>query len=298
MSQLLATKPAAVYGNAEAALQRRIARHLRHCLTPSVEEDIDRQYRSPVTVELRGFLRREQQVAAELISSLPSSLSSGADAFIAWFEDLEIHGPGQGDPLFAWLESSADENSMRWFLCQELAGEAGFDDLVAMALVRMPARPKMEMARNLWDEFGRGTPAGVHGTLLARMAEELGIMCPIDEATAEALALGNLMAGLAVERLAYQAVGALGVIELTAPGRVACVAAGMRRLGMPPSTRRYYELHATLDIEHARRWNEEVLRPLVTADARIAPLLAQGALMRLEAGRRCFTRYRAILCVP
>ena len=302
MSQLLATKPTPAYGFAETALQRRLARHLRHCLTPRVEEDIERQHWSPAAVELQDFLRREQRLAAELVRSLPSPVPSSMpydpDAFIAWFEDLEIHGPGQGDPLFSWLESSADEESMRWFLRQELAGEAGFDDLVAMALVRMPARPKMEMARNLWDEFGRGHPAGVHGILLAQMADELGITCSIDAATAETLALGNLMAGLAVERLAYQAVGALGVIELTAPGRVACVAAGMRRLGMPPSTRRYYELHATLDIEHARRWNAEVLRPLVAADARIAPLLAQGALMRLEAGRRCFTRYRAILSVP
>lgn len=298
MSILQATKPSSAYGNAETALQRRLARHLRHCLTPRVEEDMDRQHTSPVAVELRDFLRRELQVSADHINFPSSYLFNDPDGFIEWFEELHTHGPGQGDPLFAWLESTADEESMRWFLRQELAGEAGFDDLVALALIRMPARPKMEMARNLWDEFGRGNPAGVHGTLLARMADELGLSCSIDEATAEALALGNLMAGLAVERLAYQVVGALGVIELTAPGRVACVAAGMRRLGMPPSTRRYYELHATLDIEHARRWNAEVLHPLVAADLRIAPLLAQGALMRLEAGQRCFSRYRTILCVP
>ena len=44
---------------------------------------------------------------------------------------------------------------------------------------------------------------------------------PVLETTVwEALALGNMMIGLAANRYyAYQAIGALGVIELTAPGR-------------------------------------------------------------------------------
>jgi len=273
----------------EATLQRRLAYHLRMRLTPSVDPD---QLPSVETIaELRRYLRRECQIAADECQHVPTD----ADGFIAWFEALTHNGPGQHDPLFPWLADEADDASMRWFLSQELAGEAGFDDLVAMALIRMPARAKMEMMRNLWDEFGRGNPAGVHSTLLARMAHELGISCSIEEATSEALALGNLMAGLAVEHFPYHAVGALGVIELTAPGRVSCVAAGMRRLGMQPEARRYYELHATLDVEHARRWNAEVLLPIVAGDPRTAYLLAQGAIMRLEAGRRCFERYRTTL---
>lgn len=270
-------------------LHRRLAHHLRACLTPSVDPD-EVPAVAQVT-ELRDYLRNERHIAAERCAYVPTD----PDGFISWFEELMDSGPGQHDPLFPWLAEEADDASMRWFLRQELAGEAGFDDLVAMALIRMPPRAKMEMARNLWDEFGRGNPAGVHGTLLARMAHELGISCSIEEATSEALALANLMAGLAVEHFPYHAVGALGVIELTAPGRVSCVAAGMRRLGMPPEARRYYELHATLDVEHAKRWNAEVLRPIVAGDPRTAHLLAQGALMRLDAGRSCFERYRATL---
>jgi len=274
---------------AEAALQRRLAYHVRARLTPSI--DPDQLPADDAVAELREFLRDQRHFAVEQCQHIPTD----GDGFVAWFEALMHNGPGQHDPLFPWLANHADDASMRWFLRQELAGEAGFDDLVAMALIRMPTRAKMEMARNLWDEFGRGNPAGVHSTLLARMADELGISCSIEEATSEALALGNLMAGLALEHFSYHAVGALGVIELTAPGRVSCVAAGMRRLGMQPEARRYYELHATLDVEHARRWNAEVLRPIVAADPRTAHLLAQGAIMRLEAGRRCFERYRATL---
>src|SRR3982751_4841656 len=54
------------------------------------------------------------------------------DGFIAWYEALRAGGPGQSDPLFPWLETSASLHEMRWFLSQEAAGEAGFDDLVAL----------------------------------------------------------------------------------------------------------------------------------------------------------------------
>lgn len=289
MSMLLNLVDLTIDCPAEAALQRRLANQVRRRLTPNLNPD---EFPAAEDVaELRGYLHRERQYCADLVKQVPTD----ADDFITWFEALMDTGPGQHDPLFPWLADEADDASMRWFLRQELAGEAGFDDLVAMALIRMPVRAKMEMARNLWDEFGRGNPAGVHSTLLASMAQTLGISCSIEDATSEALALANLMAGLALEHFPYHAVGALGVIELTAPGRVSCVANGMRRLGMPLKARRYYELHATLDIEHARRWNEEVLGPIVASDPRTAHLLAQGAIMRLEAGRRCFERYRFTL---
>ncbi len=293
MSTLLMPDPATAPRQStvdQTGLHRRLAHHLRARLAPADAPEAD--VADPAdAVHLRWFLARERDAVQERCAAVPAD----PDGFVAWFSALREDGPGQGDPLFWWLAREADADAMRWFLRQELAGEAGFDDLLALTQVRMPARAKMEMARNLWDEFGRGNPAGVHGTLLARMADELRLSCAIEDATWETLALGNLMAGLAVERFAFQSAGALGAIELTAPGRVALVAEGMRRLGMPAAAIRYYDLHAVVDIEHSRRWNAEVLASLVAADPRVAPLLAQGALMRLTAGERCFRRYRAVL---
>jgi hypothetical protein len=73
---------------------------------------------------------------------------------------------------------------------------------------------------------------------------------------------------------------------------VAQVNEGLKRLDVPFDTRRYFQLHATLDVEHSKAWNEEVLYPLVKADSRNAEPLAEGALMRLACGARCFKRYR------
>src|SRR3546814_14029908 len=75
-------------------------------------------------------------------------------------EGLRETGPGQGDPLFPWLASHASKEELRWFFEQEAAGEAGFDDLVAMTQVKMPVQAKLELARNYWDEMGRGNRKG------------------------------------------------------------------------------------------------------------------------------------------
>jgi len=83
--------------------------------------------------------------------------------------------------------------------------------------------------------------------------------------------------------------------ELTSPSRVACVAEGLRRLGCPPVQRKYFVLHAQLDVEHTRAWNAEALVPLVSWFPECAPLIAEVALMRLICGEQCFDAHRANL---
>ena len=182
---------------------------------------------------------------------------------------------------------------MCWFLTQEVAGEAGFEDLSALTQVKLPARPKLEIARNYWDEMGRGNPKGMHGPLLEALADRLGLAPAVDSTVWQALALANVMAGLAANRrYAYHSVGALGVIEQTAPARATLVAAGLKRLGVPAGDRHYFDLHAILDVKHSAAWNIEAIHPLVASDPALAPAIAEGALMRLDCGAACFKRYR------
>jgi len=230
------------------------------------------------------------------VAPLAAEAPRDPDGFIAWFEGLKDAGPGQWDPLFAWLETSASLDEMKWFLTQEAAGEAGFDDLVAMTQVKLPARPKLELARNYWDEMGRGAEGGMHGPMLERTIEGLGLTPSIEGTLWPSLCLANTMTAFATtRRYVYQSIGALGVVELTAPTRVACVAEGLKRLGRPPVQRKYFMLHAQLDVEHSRAWNAEALAPLVSETPACAPLIAEGALMRLICGEQCFEAYRAHL---
>jgi hypothetical protein len=278
------------------ARQRALDAFNRRRLTPRVggadwEKELEHEHAMRM---LEGrFVQAERAEILRLAQDAPDQ----PEAFVHWFEQLKLWGPGQGDRLFPWLARHASLAQMKWFLTQEMAGEAGFEDLVALAQVKLPTRPKLEMARNYWDEMGRGHTSGMHGLLLRDLADALSIEVE-DEAVWEALALGNLMIALACDRrYAYHAVGALGVIELTAPGRAEHVNAGLKRLGVSGAARRYFALHATLDVKHSLAWNREVIAPLVAEHPEAARALAEGALMRLNAGARCFERYRRALCV-
>lgn len=246
--------------------------------------------------ELQLLEGRWLEAGRAAVAQRAAQAPQDADGFVAWFEALEQEGPGQGDPLFPWLATTATIEQMRWFLTQEVAGEAGFEDLCALTQVRIPQRAKLEMARNYWDEMGRGNPKGMHGPMLEVLAHRLALTPTVETTTWESLALANTMAGLACSRrYAYQSIGALGVIEQTAPGRAALVGVGLKRLGLPPEDRHYFDLHSVLDVKHSAAWNAEALWPLVDGDPDLAPLIAEGALMRLECGAACFRRYRAEL---
>jgi pyrroloquinoline quinone (PQQ) biosynthesis protein C len=236
-----------------------------------------------------GFL---EELRAE-VRAAAAAAPTDPQGFIAWFEELERTGPGQHDELFDWLEAEATLDQLKWYLTQEAAGEAGFDDLVALTQLRIPDRAKLELARNYWDEMGRGNPKGMHGPMLHFVVEVLGLKPEIESTVWESLALANAMTAMASNRnYAWHSVGALGAIELTAPARSAATAQGMRRLGLDAKTRRYFDLHAVLDVKHSEEWNKEAIVPLVAEDPRRATAIAEGALMRLTCGARCFDRYR------
>lgn len=277
------------------SFQRGLAHWNRERLAPGFPRDdwqdvIERDGRM---LRLEGaFVEELRAEVADAAAAAPTD----ADDFIAWFEALREDGPGQDDSLFPWLAEEADLDDVKWFLAQEAAGEAGFDDLLAYTQVKLPTLPKLELARNYWDEMGRGNAKGMHGPMLDLLVRKLRLKPSIDATIWESLALANAMTAMATSRrYAWHSVGALGVIELTAPGRSAHTARALRRLGLSARERRYFDLHAVLDVKHSADWNREAVRPLVEEDPRRATAIAEGALIRLKCGERCFARYRAEL---
>lgn len=273
-------------------VQQRLAHWNRERLAPRLPDS------NPIDVldRERELLLLENAFLEDLRSEVaPAAAAAPSDAadFVDWFEDLKVTGPGQSDPLFPWLAESATLEEIRWYLKQEAAGEAGFEDLTALTQIKLPRRVKLELARNYWDEMGRGNEKGMHGPMLERLTHALEIEPSIEETAWQSLALANAMTAMATRRdYAWHAVGALGVIELTAPDRSAAVAAGLRRLGVPAKARTYFDLHATLDVKHSAAWNAEAIGPAVAEDPSRAPAIAEGALMRLMCGKRCFDHYR------
>jgi len=273
-------------------VQQQLAHWNHRRLMPRLPDEV-----SPVS------RRRDEQMSSLELSFLvtlvdeirqeAAAVPSDADGFVNWFEQLKDIGPGQDDPLFPWLEQQAGLAEMRWYLRQEAAGEAGFDDLTAYTQVKLPSRVKLELARNYWDEMGRGNIKGMHGPMLQRLVDALDLQPTIEDTCWESLALANAMTAMATRRdYAWHAVGALGVVELTAPGRSGAVARGLRRLGLSAKDRLYFDLHSTLDVRHSEAWNAEAIHPAVEEDPRRSRAIAEGALIRLTCGARCFARYR------
>ena len=281
----------------EHALHRELTRLNESRLTPRLDK---RGWRDELAKETELRILEDEFIeSCRLeIADRAAAAPPEPDRFLAWFQELRATGPGQHDPLFVWLENEASMNEFRWFLSQEVAGEAGFDDLVALTSLKMATQCKLELARNWWDEMGRGMEIAMHGPMLARLAESLELDKTI-EPVFESLALGNLLAGLAFNRhYAYHSLGALGVVELTAPDRSRHVNLGLKRLRVPAGDRQYFALHATVDIKHSLAWNAEIIVPLVREFPECRIALAEGALMRLRAGERCFRRYRHELGLP
>lgn len=277
----------------EHAFHERLARFNERRLAPAL---MDEHWIDDLDAEREGRLSEGRFIESERIGirQRAAQAPGDADGFMAWFDGLRDTGPGQNDALFPWLAKFATLEQMRWFLVQEAAGEAGFEDLVALTQVKLPVRAKLEMARNYWDEMGRGHERAMHGPMLSAMVRVLHLAPSIAGTCWESLALGNLMVGLAANRrYAYQSVGALGVIEMTAPGRVALVNEGLRRLAAPVAARRYFQVHQGLDVQHSIAWNREVIHSLVAEHPEAASAIAEGALLRLAGGERCFARYRS-----
>nr|WP_047168351.1 iron-containing redox enzyme family protein [Sphingomonas sp. Y57] len=277
--------------------QRALAHWNRRRLQPRLPDRSNRRFDDDMRMQ-----RLERAFLEELRSDIMADAAAAptdADGFVTWFEELKQTGPGQGDPLFPWLAEHASGDELRWFFEQEAAGEAGFDDLVAYTQVKLPVPAKLELARNYWDEMGRGNRAGMHGPMLDALVETLAVSPRIETTVWQSLALANAMTAMATHRdYAWHSVGALGVIELTAPGRSAEVAKGLRRIGLSDRERRYFDLHAVLDVKHSADWNREALHPLVAEDSCRATAIAEGALIRLRCGERCFEAYRAQLWGP
>ncbi|HWT13211.1 MAG TPA: iron-containing redox enzyme family protein [Allosphingosinicella sp.] len=282
----------------ERSTQRQLARWNATRLEPALPLDGDHSELDD-DHRLKRIERRFIEELRAQVRDEAASAPTAPDDFVAWFEALRLVGPGQGDPLFPWLAQSATRDELRWFFEQEAAGEAGFDDLLALTQVKLPEAVKLELARNYWDEMGRGNPKGMHGGMLTALARTLGVEPGIDTTVWESLALANAMTAMATSRrYAWHSIGALGAIELTAPGRAAFVAEGLRRIGLSVRERHYFELHAVLDVKHSADWNREALRPAVAEDPSRAAAIAEGALIRLNCGARCFQRYRDHLWGP
>jgi len=183
--------------------------------------------------------------------------------------------------IYDWLATSCSLRQLVRFIELEGGPDGGFDDLVAICQVGLDGETKLELARNYWDEMGRGNATEVHTELHRRLKAALGLRTlSRSEQPLEALersALGSLLATNRVLQL--EMLGALGLIELQAGPRCRTVSAGLRRLSAPLDSLPFYDEHTTADPIHAKHWLERAIAPFgVERDA--SAKIIEGARWR------------------
>jgi hypothetical protein len=242
----------------------------------------------------------KDRLEAALLSGLqPTSTSESpatATGVVAAMRGLA--SAGLVPPIYQWIAERADIDRLWVFLAMEGGPDGGFDDLVAIGQVGLSGEPKLEMARNYWDEMGCGSPAAVHTELHRTMitAGRLETVAREDlpVPALERLALGSV---LATNRwLQPELVGALGLLELQAGPRCRKVSAGLRRLGAPPDMLPFYDEHALTDPRHGKDWLDHVVAPLAEFPRWAAGML-RGAQWRAETNNRFFDHMAAELGV-
>ncbi|MFT3692728.1 MAG: hypothetical protein QM831_06285 [Kofleriaceae bacterium] len=215
-------------------------------------------------------------IEAERVRIAPIADRAPRDAaqFSAWFAELH-----ETDPLWDWTAKEASLAQIRWVLRQFLHCDGGTEDLIALVQARLPAMPKLALARGYDEELHR-TP------LLATLAEDLALAAMPDDLLWEGRAIANLASGLAANRCyTYQAIGALAVSALTAEHRDHALNTALERVGCSASTRAYFMAPRTT-------WHVDAIAATIAERPDVAPLVAEGALLQLDAGARAYARFR------
>ncbi|HET7456163.1 MAG TPA: iron-containing redox enzyme family protein [Gemmatimonadaceae bacterium] len=215
----------------------------------------------------------------------PAALPADPDAFVAWYRAAAFTHPLYEHDLYSYLASEADRAAVEWFLRMESAGEAAFDDLVALGQVGTRGEVKIEMASNYWDEMGNGKSHKVHTHMFHRLVEGLAITSPAaEELPWQVLSGVNAMIWSCLSRRnAFRAQGALGAVELLAPQRCTRLVHGALRVGIAKRTMSYYGAHAIIDVGHAEGWLAHVVRPQVAELPESRVGIAEGLLVRADA---------------
>ena len=213
------------------------------------------------------------------------ALPVDADEFAQWFRATAFNHPLYEHDLYAFIASEATRSQLEWFFQMECAGEAAFDDLVALGQVGTRGEVKMEMASNYWDEMGKVKPHAVHTHLFHKLIEGLQLKAPpASDLPWQVLAGVNVMLWSCIPRRnAFRAQGTLGAVELLAPQRCTRVVHGALRVGMKKKTVVYYGAHAIIDIGHAEGWLDHVVKPQVALHSPSRVGIAEGLIARADA---------------
>lgn len=219
--------------------------------------------------EREGIYRRFEaemiDEAMERVQPGLTGLPERPEEFITWLQDLNEKGPGQDDSLFPWLSKQATASQIRFFIRQEAFAETYLEECATHTNIGMPSGIRLHT---------------LNFPFFSVLAKKFGIS-PDVPVFAECIALSNLMVGLAANRhYAFHSLGALAVNPYATYRRINAVCSGLERIGV----------QCVLPKESD--WIRASILPLIEENPDLILPIAEGALMRLNAGTDCYKAFR------
>ncbi len=225
----------------------------------------------------------------------PAALPQRAEDFEPWYRMRFRDQVAAAESLFEDLTHHASLEELSVYVLYEEQVDGRFDDVIAMAQMGLKGAAKVALAANYWDEMGEGDATKMHTRLFCESVEyfrkAISDTCfgHLVQPTTEALANGNLLLMLSLRRNhCVKLMGALTLLEHSAPRRFARVVQGMRRLGVPEDVIYYHEMHVKIDAKHGDDLLNQVVLPMLRERPDLTAEVAAGVQLRLQVANRYY----------
>ncbi|MBC3502171.1 iron-containing redox enzyme family protein [Pseudomonas sp. SWRI59] len=214
--------------------------------------------------------------------------------FINWYLVMERRMNSDIRFFIEFLRRKASLEQIAYYICMEELVDGAFDDLMAMVQLGMPLKPKMVAAENYWDEMGGGNAAAVHTVMfkdssifMRDILRQANITA--EQPTLECLMNGNVLLMWALRReYNVRLIGAIGIIEGSAPVRFRATTEALERLQVPKKVIAYHQSHISIDTRHSNAWLEVVLDYYAGSGEEVVRELALGVSIRYNVALRYY----------
>ena len=240
---------------------------------------------APELVRIRRELERRFEAA--LLENWPRP-EAGVDVRSALME--MAHGGTSTPSLSAHMAAEGTLDQMRELCIHRSAYQLKEADPHTWGIPRLTGQAKAAMVEIQMDEYGSGRRGGMHSVLFGETMDALGLDASygfyLDRIPGSTLATVNLVSMLGLHRKRRAAlVGHLALFEMSSVGPMSRYSECLKRLGVEPRARRFYDVHVEADARHEKVALDRMVNGLLDEEPECGPDIVLGArwLTGLEA---------------
>ncbi|BBH45427.1 iron-containing redox enzyme family protein [Pseudomonas sp. KU43P] len=221
-------------------------------------------------------------------------LPTNKEEFVSWYIAKENKLNIDIQLFIEYVRQEATVEQMAYYICMEELVDGSFDDLMAMVQIGMPVKQKMVAGENYWDEMGNGDFTAVHTSMFKQSSAHMrkvldGAGISVKYPTLECLMNGNVLLMWAIRReYNVRLIGAMGLVEGSAPVRFRATTEALERLKLPTEVIAYHKTHIKIDTRHSCAWLERVLPHYADCGPDVLRELSLGVAIRYNVAIRYY----------